>query len=192
MNGDNLNISQKVNELCDLTSCCVDELKIIKSGNDSLAALRLLWTEDRSKFSTGDVLKLQQCAQIIKVTEDFLIELEDFNYLRTKEDVDDVLHNLYEIMEKLNGCSVSGKVAKEVRALTQKKTLLPESSERNQNNKLLSAKRTLMEEAPVCKKCGKKMLLREGNGNHFWGCRDFPSCWGRKLLTNEEMKVLEG
>ncbi|MFL0838135.1 hypothetical protein [Vibrio parahaemolyticus] len=169
----------------------MDESQIIKSGNDSLAVLRLLWTEDRTRFSTSDVLKLQQCAQVIKVIEDFLLELEDFSYLRTQEDVDDVIHNLYEIMEKLNGCSISEKVAKEVRVLMQKKATLPESSERDQNNKLLSVKRTLIEEAPECKKCGKKMLLREGNGNHFWGCRDFPSCWGRKLLTKEEMEVLE-
>lgn len=39
---------------------------------------------------------------------------------------------------------------------------------------------------PSCPSCGTKMVLREGGGKRFWGCRDFPRCRRTFPLRTEE------
>lgn len=39
---------------------------------------------------------------------------------------------------------------------------------------------------PKCTKCDNSLIIREGNGIYFWGCPDFPDCWGKRYLTKEE------
>jgi len=35
------------------------------------------------------------------------------------------------------------------------------------------------------------MVLREGGGTFFWGCRTFPTCWGKRYLTKDELSLFE-
>ena len=42
--------------------------------------------------------------------------------------------------------------------------------------------------APVCPKCGEKMVLREGYKGKFYGCSKFPECKGTVNYEGEQEK----
>lgn len=190
-NEPNMDISTKVKQVYELTRYGLDESEIINVGSELLQSLRSLWKDSRQSFSREDIEKLKDCALAIESLKDFSIEKEDFDYLRTKEDIDDVIEGLHDIIERLHGCAIAGKVSKEIRILISNRNILPHSKDRDIDERLKSARLTLQSNAPTCKKCGKIMILREGKGSYFWGCNDFPNCWGKKFLTDNEYELFE-
>lgn len=186
-----MDISTKVKQVYELTRYGLDESEIITLGSELLQNLRLLWKERRHDFSSEDIEKLKDCTRAIESLKDFAVEKEDFDYLRTKEDIDDVIEGLYEIIECLHGCAITGKVSKEIRILVSNRNTLPKSKDRDIGERLKSARLTLQSNPPSCRKCGRIMILRESKGSYFWGCNDFPNCWGKKRLTDNEYELIE-
>ncbi|NOI26856.1 topoisomerase DNA-binding C4 zinc finger domain-containing protein [Vibrio mediterranei] len=187
----NMDISTKVKQVYELTRYSLDESEIINVGSELLQSLRTLWNAHRQSFSREDIERLKDCGLAIKSLKDFCIEKEDFDYLRTKEDVDDVIEGLHDIIERLHGCAITGKISKDIRILISNRNTLPHSKDRDIDARLKSARLALQSNAPTCKKCGRMMILREGNGSYFWGCNDFPNCWGKKFLTGKEYELIE-
>ncbi len=186
-----MDISTKIKQVYELTRYGLDESEIINIGSELLQSLRLLWKDNQQNFSHEDVKILKGCALAIESLKDFTVEKEDFDFLRTKEDIDDVIEGLHDIIERLHGCAIAGKVSKEIRILISKRNTLPQSKDRDIDERLKSARLTLQSNAPTCKKCGRVMILRKGKGAYFWGCSDFPNCWGKKFLTDNEYELIE-
>ncbi len=166
------------------------EQKLVSRGEEILRELRSKWKKERASFTSDIVAELKTYSEAIEAIKDFELEKEDFNYLRSKEDIDDVIANVFQILDKLASFPVSKKIAKDVRDLELKRQTLPNSDERVVERKKSEAERTLKSNPPQCKKCGQNMMLREGNGSYFWGCRDFPTCWGKKYLTKDELAII--
>lgn len=183
-------VREKINGLKNLVSNEVNEARIIGEGKSALDSLRSDWKSNREEFTTDDVVTLKEIGGILDAIGEFIEEQEGFKYISSKEEVDEVIGRLYYITEKVDGLKVSGRVHKEIRELLERKSTLPSqaSSQRDSESKRAVAK--LNANAPPCKRCGSNMVLRESNGDYFWGCSTFPECWGKKWLTNEEQRVL--
>lgn len=47
------------------------------------------------------------------------------------------------------------------------------------------------QQAPPCPRCARAMTLRQGpEDSWFWGCQDFPECWGRRRTTAQQLAEL--
>lgn len=121
--------------------------------------------------------------------------LEDAAYIVDRNDAD-VLSGRMEALAGLvdEKSRLFLRIQKEVRELAERRRSLPSGAEREQSRKLAQARFTLEAKKKRCDDhgCDSMLTLREGNGNYFWGCKKFPTCWGRKSLNKEERKLLEG
>jgi len=187
-----MDVRDKIDQLKNLVSDEVNETLIIGTGEKLLTSLRSEWKSDRSVFSEDDIELLQKIGRNIDAIKMFIEEQDDFPYVSTKEEVDEAVGRLYAIVEKVDGLKVSLRVGKEIRELIEKKSTLPSQVANQRSSELKRAIATLSSNSPSCKKCGSNMVLREGNGDYFWGCSTFPKCWGKKWLTKEELNVLPG
>lgn len=57
---------------------------------------------------------------------------------------------------------------------------------------ILEKVKILEKNSPHCtnKNCSNKLVLKIGGSEYFWTCPDFPRCWGKKKLTNEEFNFI--
>ena len=185
-----MTVREKIIRLKTMVSEEVSEKLIVQSGGELLSSLRNDWRSCKDDFSNDDVSVLRDISEKIDAIKDFIEEQEDFAYISTKEEVDETVGRLYYIVEKADGLKVSGRVNKEIRELIEKKEKLPSKAISQRVSELKRAISSLSLNSPICKKCGSNMVLREGNGEYFWGCSLFPKCWGKKWLTNEERNAL--
>lgn len=183
-----MTISSTIEHLHHLIRTSLDETAIIAHGNRFLADIRAVNMET---LTPSDQEKVRYCHQVIQALLDFELEQEDFPHLRTQEDVEEVTQNLSCLLEKLNGCAIESKLSTQVRELLSRKATLPKASERNQLTKEKAAESTLQSHAPSCKRCDQPMLLRGAGGDYFWGCRDYPSCRGKRQLTKAELAMFD-
>lgn len=152
--------------------------------------LRSDWKSKQEEFTADDVVTLKDIGGILDAISEFIEEQEGFEYISSKEEVDEVIGRLYYITEKVDGLNVSSRVHKEIRELLERKSTLPSRASSQREFELKRAVANLDANAPACKKCGSTMVLRESNSDYFWGCSTFPKCWGKKWLTNEELRFL--
>lgn len=185
-----MSVQEKIESLKALVSEEVNEERIVREGRNVLQILRNSWKKNREEFSAENLVLLKEIAEIIDAITRFIEEQEDFEYILSKEEVDEVVGRLYSIVEKLDGLKVSGRVNKEIRDLMERKATLPSLASSQRILELKRAVASLNSKSPTCKKCGRNMILREGNGDYFWGCSAFPKCWGKKRLTEEELNVI--
>lgn len=185
-----MNIKSTILELQSLLYEGTDESLIVRVGAQKLEHLRNHWRANKESFSEEDNSSLKQIGKRIDALKRFTEELEEFPYLATKEEIDDVLGNLYHIVDEVNELKVAGRVQKEIRELVERKPGLPSRAASDKDRAKKKAMATLQSAAPTCNKCDNIMILREGNGDYFWGCSTFPTCWGKKFLVKDERSAL--
>ncbi|MFC1578238.1 hypothetical protein ACFL36_04415 [Thermodesulfobacteriota bacterium] len=185
-----MNIKKSINILTDLVQREINEEILLSKGEELIDSLRNCWKSQKDKFAEDDVQLLIKMSSQLASIQEFTEILEDFPYLTVKEDVDETIGALFSVVEKVEGLAVAARIHKEIRELMEKKASLPFQESREKNVKLSNAITRLESNAPTCKKCGERMVIRGGNGAYFWGCSMFPQCWGKRWLSKVEVNLL--
>ena len=119
----------------------------------------------------------------VLAAEEFKLALQDIPYAIDQTAADELMTWLQEIAAPLDQESILfRRIDKEVRELLERRSKLPTGAEREISQQLASAHRKIQNQAPTCgfRGCRQKMLLRDGKYGLFWGCLNFPKCWGTK------------
>lgn len=169
----------------------INEKILLDKAIKARAELRLAYVNDRSLFSSESIIKLKELSNKIEMIEIFIDHQDDFDHIQCKEDIDEIILELYCVVETLSELKVSGRINKEIRGLLNKKDVLPSKAVTLKKTKENSAYKALSANPHKCKKCDEIMVLREGGGTFFWGCRTFPTCWGKRYLTKDELSLFE-
>ena len=169
-----MNIKETINILTELVHKEINEENLISKGEELINSLRNCWKSQNKEFTEADIKLLKKISTQLAAIQEFTEILDDFPNLTDKEDVDETIGTLYSVVEKVEGLAVAARVHKEIRELIEKKTSLPFRESREKNEELRRAINSLDYNAPTCKKCGERMVIREGDGVYFWGCSMFP------------------
>ena len=180
-------IAKKITSLLTHLEKETNEEFLLEEGQRRLNELRQLWRASKSAYSTDDVSNLKKAASQLNAVQMFCDEEEEFEYISDKDDANDVIGRLYPIVEALDSLAVAGRVQKEIRELLERMKTMPTSAAKHRSAALNQAIQRLTAKAPNCRKGHGRMVLREGNGSHFWGCSTFPKCWSKRWLTKNEL-----
>lgn len=171
----------------------IDETELTGRISDELEGLRTAYRKDPSQFSEQAVNQLKIVNSYIQTANDFEMCLEDAAYIVDRNDADDLSGRLEALAGLVDEKSrLFLRIQKEVRELAERRRSLPPGAERQQSRKLAQARFTLEAQKKICghKGCDSMLTLREGSASFFWGCKNFPECWGRRPLTKDEQKLL--
>ena len=143
------------------------------------AKRELLELKNKS-IALPDKEKIKELLNAIDDYENIISEIQE---LHCKETALNIIEELSDINDFFMECEVLSKIiSTSIRHVEQ---LLPNLSTcgRSELDKRI---KVLEQHAPQCTKCSNKLIVRQGNGTYFWGCPDFPDCWGKRWLTKEE------
>jgi len=185
-----VNLRKKINGLNKFISEEVNEKSLVTEGRKLLDTLREDWRSNRTSFSEDDVMCLQKIARLLDEVENFVYEQKDFDLISSKEEVDEVIVRLHDMLETTSELKIMTRIKKEIRELLERKTVLPSRGQTKKDKQLLRALSVLRSNSYECNKCGANMVLRDGPNLPFWGCSTFPACWGKKHLTKDELGML--
>lgn len=181
--------SKSLNELQTLIYKSLNLEEILSYGNEHLPHLENSVTKS-TDYSETDKTLLFDSSNKFNAIKMFSEELEDIKYMQYKEEFEESIGKFFEIIETLDETEIIKVIQKEIRELITKKDSAISSSSAKKAKAHSAGINTLNENRPICTKCNNKMVLREGNGFHFWGCSIFPDCWGKKWLNNKELQIL--
>ena len=175
-------ISSRVDEIDSLvrTSLSVSELTLVLTHK--LDYLRKLYATDKTLFLPDQVNRLRFAASVPDLIAEFMEAMEERSYITHQEDVEELVAQFAKISDALPNCRFAGRAEKEARELVELHTKLPTRFQ-------IEAER-LRKQEPPCPKCGSKLVLRESMHGLFWGCREFPLCYGKLNLTREQAELL--
>ena len=185
-----ISIQKRIEELVEVVTNRTDEKTLISYSETNLESLRLAWQTDRKQFTEDDVITLKKIRYQLCALKMFLQEQEGFSEIDTVEDADEVIPRLNSILKHLDGLAVAGRVRKEIRELIERRKTMPSESEQKNSLKLSIAINQLSRNAPLCIKCGNRMVLRKGEDSYFWGCSRFPQCRKTQQLKQSELDYL--
>ena len=185
-----MNLRQKINGLDKFISEEVNEKILVTEGRKLLDTLREDWRSNRTSFSEDDLVFLQKTVRLLNEVENFIYEQKDFDLISSKEEVEEVIVRLHDILENTSELEITTRIRKEIRELLERKTVLPNRGQTKKDKQLLRALSILGSNSFDCNKCGANMVLRDGPNLPFWGCSTFPACWGKKYLTKDELSML--
>jgi len=162
--------------------------EIISYGNNNL--YRLEASVSQSNYSENDRQNLFDLRQKFNDIQAFHDELEDIQYMQYKEEFNESISKFYSILDSLQELEISKAIQKEIRELIIKSESSMTSSKATQNKAYLDGINKLNINRPNCYKCGDLMQIRTGESKHFWGCTNFPNCWGIKSLNKKELQII--
>ncbi len=166
----------------------INEHDLFESINvllDTLKRAKLHQPEDFNQNMCGE---LEDLIRKRKAVSDFILLQEDFNSIRYQEDLNEIVSDFYELMTILEEAEVNKRLDKEIRQLIENKSDLPTRNLGQCEIERKSAIIRLDANAPECRLCGSKMVIREGGRReYFWGCSTFPKCFSSRNLTNDQM-----
>jgi len=182
--------AEKIKNLLNIVYNELDEEKLLSESDGLLNSLRIDWRTNSGGFSDKDIEILKKTTRQVESIRRFSEEVEELPYLEYKEDVDEVMKNLFSIIESIDDLQIALRVKKEIRELTEKRKNLPNQFEIEAKQIKYRAVSELESKLKSCKKCGAIMVIRETKNSYFWGCPNFPNCWYKSPLKKEELDVL--
>jgi hypothetical protein len=182
----------KFDELRRMLATVSDENRLQVLIPDVLSDLRRVCTENPTVYKQEDAIYLDRVGALLEALGRFAEFLEELGDVLLAEDGAALAHEMESLREPLRDFAVSARLEKEIRELQSKTTELRQRSQTRKVARLLRREALLLQDPPACPKCRKPMLLRTHEGSHFWGCRDFPTCWGKKDLSIKHHRILEG
>ena len=185
-----ISIRKLIEELVDVVTNRIVEKSLVSYSETIFESLRQAWQTERKQFKEDDVRTLKKIRYQLCALKKFLQEQEEFSGIDTVEDAEEVITRLDSILKYLDGLAVAGRVRKEIRELNERKVTMPSESERKKSLELSIAINQLKRNAPLCRKCGNRMVLRKGEDTYFWGCSTFPQCWNTRQLKQSELDSL--
>ena len=183
-------VAALVTEIESLVRGSVSASELTAEVSLRLKQLRELYVADKSAFSAEQVRRLQFAASIPALVADFLELLEESHYITHREDVEELVGRFLIIEEGLTECLFSQRAAKEGRELLERYESLPARWRSQQENVQRERESRIERLAPNCPICATRLVLRESMYGLFWGCRSFPSCFGKKGLDAEQAMAL--
>lgn len=131
---------------------------------------------------SSDKEKIDELADAIDEYEEILADLKN---LQCQEDAKNTIEDLLKVKDVFKGYSIVKVIDIRIKDIKEKLPALKLCKD-----PVTERIKVLEKHAPKCTKCAKSMIIREGNGSYFWGCPDFPECWGKRWLTKEEEQWL--
>ena len=136
--------------------------------------------ELKSKFLTSlDNKRIENLLDAIDAYELIVSDIETLVCKEVAENIIDELKELHLLFREFD-------ILEEIISTTARMVDQKMGNLRNCNNEIEERIRILEQHPPGCTKCSHNLIIREGKGSYFWGCPDFPDCWGKKFLTKEE------
>ena len=122
---------------------------------------------------------------------EFILILDDIQDIIDIEESNDYLTELRNLSDIFSDIPLKKRIEKEIRSLNEEQESLPSRQQFSYQININKAISTLERNAPTCSSCGSKMVIRSGkDNNHFWGCSTFPTCFGRRWLTREQLDLI--
>jgi ssDNA-binding Zn-finger/Zn-ribbon topoisomerase 1 len=150
-------------------------LQNIENFNDLKSALI------SRRYDPTDVTP-ETAKELLDSIEEYEMILEDIASLQCREVAQEIIDELADLLDVFQDYAVAPIIETRRKDLQQKLVSYKEC-----NNAIKKRIKTLEIKHPVeCKKCTSKMTIREKNGDYFWGCPNFPSCWSSKQLNKHE------
>lgn len=178
-------IASDIAEIQDALGSFVSERDLLDALKPRLARLRESYKRDPSRFTPSDIDNLRSIQPIISALEDFESFIEEKASDENPQRLSGWIAELRRISLACQGLAIDERIRKEVRELSE-----IERSRPNQTPALDRVVRGLQREASHCRKCGSKLILREGDHGYFWGCSRFPDCFGKAGLTLDQARKL--
>jgi len=159
----------------ELKNLNVNDTSFKESEERVITELRMLYKENPELFSDEEIKEIK-CIDNIKELA------EDIEYCKSKESIDQIISDFHShISEIKRNEFLSQKIQTYIRLCLEKKHSLPSEKLANEQRKEIQS----FGPSPHCPKCEKLMVLRDSSFGHFWGCVDFPTCWGKKRTSSK-------
>lgn len=154
----------------DLKSLKVNAISFKEDEERIISELRKLYKENSNLFSDEDI-------KLIKIIDNIKDLQEDIEYCKSKESIDILISDFHDIASEVEkNENISKRIKTFIRECIEKKEKLPSEMLANEKRREIQS----FGQPPHCPKCNKLLVLRDSSRGYFWGCIDFPSCWGRK------------
>ena len=168
----------KSNLIEDLKGLKVNSISFKEDEERIIAELRKLYKENSDLFSDEDI-------KLIKIIDNIKDLAEDIEYCKSKECIDTLISDFHDITSEIEKDeNISKRIQTYIRQCLEKKHLLPSEMVANENRREIQS----FGQPPHCPKCNKLLVLRDGSRGYFWGCIDFPRCWGKIKASSKKKK----
>ena len=164
--------------IADLKSLKVNDISFKENEERIITELRKLFKENPDLFSDEDI-------KLIKIIDNTKDCAEEIEYCNSKESIDLLISDFHDIASEIEKEeSISKRIQTYVRRCLEKKRSLPSEMIANEKRKKIQS----FGQPPNCPKCEKLMVLRDSSRGYFWGCIDFPGCWGKINASSKKKK----
>ena len=168
----------KSNLIEDLKNLKVNSISFKEDEERIIAGLRKLYKENSDLFSDEDI-------KLIKIIDNIKDLHEDIEYCKSKESIDILISDFHDIASEIEKDeNISIRIQTFIRECIEKKEKLPSEMIANENRREIQS----FGQPPHCPKCNKLLVLRDSSRGYFWGCIDFPRCWGKIRASSKKKK----
>jgi ribosomal protein L17 len=165
------------------------ELKV--EIESTLQELRSAYRTQREAFTPDVIAYLSSAARLPSALTELEEALEESASVRYRDEAEELITRYQDLAVQLRETAIIPTVETKARRLHEVLHSLPSRSQVESTAVRRQAETRVQQSAPHCPSCTKRMLLRQGdNGGYFWGCSQFPSCYGRKHLTTTQVAQL--
>ena len=102
----NPRISEKINYLSEFICNEIDEDSLVSNGRRLIEELRDEWKLNRLDFSDENVKSLRRITLLLDEIEDFIFEQQDFQYISSKEEIDEATGRLQYILTNTSNLKI--------------------------------------------------------------------------------------
>lgn len=183
-------VTQIAADLQAILASCPNEHEVLQALEEKLQNLRGLYRSHRSEFTAEIIGFLKALAPVEQALREFIDGLQDKGWVHTRDDAEDLASRFHDVADRLSNHFVRKRVEKEIRELVEKAKSLPLASAVEADAERRRRVARLEEEAPNCRRCNCKMVLRESQHGYFWGCSTFPECFAKRWLSKKEAALL--
>jgi len=141
-------------------------------------------------FEESSIEFLAGAKAALGYVRDFVELLEERPWVSTADDAHDLALKIADCADRLGSSAVTQRCRKEAKELCELAKQLPAASEVRWTAAQARRIANLEAHAPLCPACRAKMRVRESKHGLFWGCRNFPSCFGKRSIERSEAESL--
>jgi hypothetical protein len=170
-----------------------------------LETLRRLFKTRASEFSQANIEELRRVRSVVSHLGEMSLWLEDAKDCKSREFALEIADELAGIAQSLQGMKlgmVAQTAASNLRARSaglpsEAASLAAQAERRKQAERVhqfrasAEAFQTIANQAPLCPKCGIRLVLRGGRFGDFWGCTAYPVCDGTSRLGATALNDLQ-
>jgi len=162
--------------ISDLRSLNVNDKSFMENEEAIILKLRGLFKNNPKSFTDNEIKEIRIINNIKELAE-------DIEYCKSKESINQVIADFQSLVGEIERDEMLAKrIHAYLRICSEKILLLPSET-------IIKGERKRFQRTynygtpPRCPKCNMLMLVRESSYGHFWGCIDFPSCWGKRSVN---------